>query len=526
MIENIDLSMVDWARAQFTLTAMYHWLFVPITLGLSFVIAIMETIYIRTGNEEWKRITKFWMKLFGINFAIGIATGIIMEFQFGTNWSNYSWFVGDIFGAPLAIEGIMAFFMESTFIAIMFFGWNKVSKKFHLTSTWLVAIGSNLSALWILVANAWMQNPVGMHFNPDTARSEMLDFWQVLLSPVAQNKFLHTIFSSYIVACLFVVAISSWFLLKNRNILLAKRSIVIAATFGLIASFFTAFTGDGSAYQVAQLQPTKLAAMEGLYQGKTNAGLVSIGILNPSKKTDNNEDPFIFKIEIPKMLSLLGYRNADAFVPGMNDLVNGNAENHILSAEDKIAKGKVAIEALKVYKDAKKADELSQNKETKIINNSIVADSALKVFESNYKYLGYGYLNDPKSILPNVPMTFYSFHIMVILGTFFIFFLFIILFLVIKDKLSSKKFWLRLGIWSFPLAFIASMSGWIVTEVGRQPWAIQDILPTAIATSNIDASAVQITFFLFAILFTTLLIAEIRIMLKAIKSESKGGTNV
>jgi len=182
MIENVDLTLVDWSRAQFALTAIYHWLFVPLTLGLSFIIAIMETIYVRTGNEEWKRITRFWMTLFGINFAIGVATGIILEFEFGTNWSNYSWFVGDIFGAPLAIEGILAFFLESTFVAVMFFGWNKVSKRFHLTSTWLVAVGSNLSALWILVANAWMQNPVGMVFNPETARNEMVNFWAILFN--------------------------------------------------------------------------------------------------------------------------------------------------------------------------------------------------------------------------------------------------------------------------------------------------------------------------------------------------------
>lgn len=514
MNEYIDLSLVDWSRAQFTLTAIYHWLFVPLTLGLTFLIAFMETIYVRTGNEEWKRITKFWMKLFGINFAIGVATGIIMEFEFGTNWSNYSWFVGDIFGAPLAIEGIMAFFLESTFIAIMFFGWNKVSKKFHLASSWLVAIGSNLSALWILVANAWMQNPVGMHFNADTARSEMLDFWQVLLSPVAVNKFLHTIFSSYIVASLFVLAVSGWFLLKKREILLAKRSMLIAATFGLIASLVTAVTGDGSAYNVAQKQPAKLAAMEGLYQGTEGAGLTLFGTLDPDKEIGDDKDPFLFKMEIPRMLSILGQRNGDAFVPGINDLVNGNADHTILSAEEKISRGKVAISALTAYKDAK------------TMSNTAVADSALKVFEKNYSYLGYGYLNDPKSIIPNVPMTFYSFHIMVILGFYFIAFFLLIIFLLIKKKIEEKRFWLRLGIGSFPLAFIASVSGWIVAEVGRQPWAIQDLLPTAIATSNLDASAVQITFFLFAALFTVLLIAEIKIMITQIKSGPKGGSHV
>ncbi|HUX55110.1 MAG TPA: cytochrome ubiquinol oxidase subunit I, partial [Williamwhitmania sp.] len=323
MIENIDLSVVDWSRAQFALTAIYHWIFVPLTLGLAFIVAIMETIYVRTGSEDWKKATKFWMTLFGINFAIGVATGIILEFEFGTNWSNYSWFVGDIFGAPLAIEGIMAFFMESTFIAVMFFGWNKVSKKFHLASSWLTAIGANISALWILVANAWMQYPAGMAFNPDTARNEMVNFWDVLFSPVAINKFMHTITSGYVLASLFVLGVSAWYLLKGREILMAKRSIVVAGVFGLLSSLFLAFTGDGSAYQVAQKQPMKLAAMEGLYTGKTNAGLVAFGILTPGKKYNDSTSAFAFKIEIPKLLSMLSYRDVNAFVPGVKDVVNG-----------------------------------------------------------------------------------------------------------------------------------------------------------------------------------------------------------
>ncbi len=244
MIENFDLSLVDWSRAQFALTAIYHWFFVPLTLGLSFIIAIMETLYVKTGNEEWKRTTKFWMTLFGINFAIGVATGIILEFEFGTNWSNYSWFVGDIFGAPLAIEGILAFFLESTFVAVMFFGWNKVSKRFHLISTWLVAVGASLSALWILVANAWMQNPVGMVFNPETARNEMINFWAVLFNPVAVDKFMHTITSGFLLGSIFVIGVSSFYLLKKREEWLAKRSILIAGIFGFLSSLTVVLTGD------------------------------------------------------------------------------------------------------------------------------------------------------------------------------------------------------------------------------------------------------------------------------------------
>jgi cytochrome bd ubiquinol oxidase subunit I len=513
MIAYVDAATVDWSRAQFALTALYHWLFVPITLGLSFIIAMMETIYVRTGNEEWKRITKFWMKLFGINFAIGVATGLIMEFEFGTNWSNYSWFVGDIFGAPLAIEGIFAFFLESTFIAIMFFGWEKISKKTHLLSTWLVAFGASLSALWILVANAWMQYPVGMHFNPDTARSEMLNFWEVLLSPVAVNKFLHTISSTYVIGAMFVICVSSWFLIKKREVLFAKRSMVVAAVFGLVFSVFNAATGDGSAYHVAQKQPAKLAAMEGLYQGTTGAGLIVVGVPKSGAGSGDGDD-FHFKIEIPKMLSLLGYRDKDAFVPGVNDLIHGNTEHNIMGAGEKIEIGKTVIAALDGYRTAKKQGDMA------------TADSLLTYFQANYNYMGYGHIQKPEDIIPHVPMNFYSFHIMVLLGGLFILVLAGLLFFLLRDRLENKKWFLRLCMLMFPLAMIASMAGWIVAEVGRQPWAIQDLLPVRVATTHIDATSVMVTFILFAVLFTTLLIAEIKIMLTAIKSGPKGGSNV
>ncbi|HBX51491.1 MAG: cytochrome C oxidase subunit II [Bacteroidetes bacterium GWF2_33_38] len=513
-MNEIDISLVDWSRAQFALTAIYHWLFVPLTLGLSFMLAIMETIYVKTGDEGWKKIVKFWMTLFGINFAIGVSTGIILEFEFGTNWSNYSWLVGDIFGAPLAIEGIMAFFMESTFIAIMFFGWNKVSKKFHLLSTWLVAIGSNLSALWILVANAWMQSPVGMKFNPDSARSEMQNFWEVLFSPMAINKFLHTVSSSYVVAALFVIGVSAWYILKKRNILFAKKSIVVGATFGLLASIFVAVTGDGSAYEVAQKQPAKLAAMEGLYDGQKGAGLIMVGMLNHDKEVGDQNDAYHFKIEIPKMLSLLGYRNADAFVPGINDLVYGNSEQGIISTQEKIEKGKIAITALAEYKKAKEQGDI------------VLAQNHKTTLEQNYKYIGYGYLDSPESIVPNVPLTFYSFHIMVALGFFFIALFAFILFMMFKNKLENKKWLLRLALWSIPLGYLASELGWVVAEVGRQPWAIQDMLPVNVATTHIDVTSVQITFWLFATLFSILLIAELRILTKQIKIGPKGGENV
>lgn len=513
--------VVDWSRAQFALTAMYHWLFVPLTLGLSFMIAFMETKYYRTGDEFWKRTTKFWMKLFGVNFAVGVATGLILEFEFGTNWSNYSYFVGDIFGAPLAIEGIMAFFMESTFIAVMFFGWNKVSKGFHLASTWLTAFGASLSALWILVANAWMQSPVGMEFNPITARNEMASFWEVLLSPVALNKFTHTVSSGFVLAAVFVVGVSAWFLLKNREIKMARQSIKIAAIFGVFSSLAVIYTGDGSAVQVARVQPMKLAAMEGLYTGTTNAGLVGIGVLKEHETPTAREDgDFHFRLEIPSMLSILSYRDADAFVAGIDDLVKGNPEYGILSTEEKMERGKIAIatfaELQAAHKNGQKAE----------------ADSLLALFRSPefkrdyFSYFGYGYFKNPHEVVPNVPLTFYSFRIMVILGTWFIL-LFAVWWWIIRREEKKpetenriNRLWLHISVWSIALAYIASQAGWVVAEVGRQPWTIQDLLPTVAAVSRIEAGAVMGTFWLFAALFTTLLAAEVTIMIKQIK---KGG---
>ena len=349
------LQTVDWSRAQFALTAIYHWLFVPLTLGLGVLIALMETIYYRTGDAFWKRTTRFWMRLFGINFAIGVATGLILEFEFGTNWSNYSHFVGDIFGAPLAIEGIMAFFLESTFIAVMFFGWEKVSRGFHLTATWLTAIGANLSAWWILVANSWMQYPVGCTFNPESVRNEMTSFWEVAFSPVAVNKFSHTVTSSFTLAALFVVGVSAWYLLKRRERRLATRSIAIASLFGLAAALVTAFTGDRSGAIVARVQPMKLAAMEALYDGEQGAPLTAVGILRPTQGRTSADEAFYFRIDIPKLLSIMSFRDAEAYVAGINDLLDGNAEQGILPATEKIARGRVAIEELTRYRAARES---------------------------------------------------------------------------------------------------------------------------------------------------------------------------
>lgn len=504
MIAPIDLSQVHWARAQFALTAMFHWIFVPLTLGLSFLLAFFETLYVKTGKEEWKRITRFWMKLFAVNFAIGVATGLILEFEFGTNWSNYSWMVGDIFGAPLAAEGIFAFFIEATFFAVMFFGWGRVSKRFHLLSTWMVALGSNLSALWILVANGWMQYPTGMSFNADRARFEMQDFWHVLFSPVAISKFTHATSSGFLLASLFVVAVSSWFLLKKRHLALAKKSIVVACVFGLLSSGFVAFTGDSSAYNVSKLQPMKLAALEGLYDGDTGCALCAMGVLRPGMKPGEHESPYRFSIKIPYLLSVLANRNPQSFVPGINDLVYGDPEHGVLGVSAKMIRGRNALTELAAYKKAEKGGDRA------------AAATALKDFNGNRQYLGYGYLQNPEEAVPPVALPFYSFRLMVILGLLFPLLFLLFLLFTWRDTIDGKKWLLRLGVAGLFLGYVASEAGWIVAEVGRQPWAIEGLLPVDVASTGLAAGTVQATFFVFLILFTTLLIAEVRIMLKQI----------
>ena len=506
-------TVVDWSRAQFALTAIYHWLFVPLTLGLGVIVAVMETIYYRTHDEKWKRITKFWMTLFGVNFAIGVATGIILEFQFGTNWSNYSWFVGDIFGAPLAIEGIMAFFMEATFVAIMFFGWNKVSKGMHLAATWLTSLGTMLSALWILVANAWMQHPIGMRFNIDTVRNEMDDFWAVVFSPVAINKFFHSVTAGWVLGGLFVLAVSAWFLLKKRNQEMALKSMKVGGWIGLIGILMTIYTGDGSAYQVAQKQPMKLAAMEGLYNGGTHQSIVAVGILNPEKKSfADAEDPFLFAVRIPKVLSFLATRHVDGYVPGVADIIEGGykevrkgKEIVALPASEKIARGTQAIEGLSAYKAAQKSGDTDAMR------------LAQKQLEENYEYFGYGYITDMNQLVPNVPLTFYAFHIMVLLGGYFLLLFLVVLWLEKKNKLQQQKWLLWACLLTLPLGYLCLETGWVVAEVGRQPWVIQDIMPTFAAISRIGTGAVQTTFWMFAVIFTVLLIADIGIMCNQIK---------
>ena len=538
---NIDPGTIDWSRAQFALTAIYHWLFVPLTLGLAVIMGIAETIYYRKRTDFWKKTAQFWQKLFGVNFAMGVATGIMLEFEFGTNWSNYSWFVGDIFGAPLAVEGIVAFFMESTFVAVMFFGWKKVSAGFHLASTWLTGLGATISAWWILVANAWMQYPVGCAFNPDTMRNEMTSFLEVALSPFAIDKFCHTVISSWIIGAVFVVAVCCWYLLKKRETQMAVQSMKIAVIVGLIASIGAAATGHKSGQAVAQVQPMKLAAMEALYQGGTEQGLTMISLVSPFEEPTlqeimtGKEPPM--KIDMPYGLSMMATNKPDGYVPGIKELLEGGWTNPVTgevepSADEKIERGKMAIQALADYREAKAT---GASEET--------LDSYLSILNDNMKYFGYGYVRDKADLIPSVPINFWAFRTMVGLGCLFIAFFAMLLLLLFKVPLVSmfsRRLFAAVGLlpeteadkhdpstlpcwlcWAaialVPLAYIASESGWLVAEFGRQPWTIQDMLPTWAAVSDLHSSSVMITFILFLILFTTMLAVEISILLKQIK---------
>ena len=506
-------TLVEWSRWQFAMTAIYHYMFVPLTLGLSFLLAIMETMWVRTGKAEWLNATKFWMKLFAINFAIGIATGLILEFQFGSNWSNYSWFVGDIFGAPLAIEGLFAFFLEATFFAVMFFGWNRVSRRFHLVSTWMVFIGSNISALWILVANAWMQNPVGMEFNPMTARNEMSDFWAVLLSPTAMSKFFHTVTSAYTLSACFVVGVSAWFILKKRHFEFARKSILLASVFGFLSIIATIFTGDTSAQDVTRTQPMKLAAMEGLNEGGKGAPFTLIGLTCTDPQLPSESMKTVkYGITIPKLLSFLGYHDFDAYVPGIQNIMDGYTSEDgkvYPSIEQRMANGRLAIDALKTYKQAVKD------------KNDALASQSLQTLRANFRDFGYGYLSSPYDTIPPVPLVFYSFRLMVGLGMLFVLLFICSWWYAKKRKFEKFKFIPYLAIACVPLAYIASQCGWIVAEVGRQPWVVQNLMPTNVAITRIASGWVVTTFWMFAILFTLLLIAEIGIMFTQIRKGVK-----
>lgn len=498
-------ALVDLSRLQFAITAMYHFIFVPLTLGMTWLLVIMETIYVMTGKEIYKDMTKFWGKLFGINFAIGVTTGLTMEFQFGTNWAYYSHYVGDIFGTPLAIEGLMAFFLESTFIGMFFFAWDRVSKKQHLLFTVLVAIGSNLSALWILVANGWMQNPVGTVFNPVTMRMEMDSFASVLFNPVAQAKFFHTVCSGYVTASVFVLGISSFYLLKKRDLPFARRSFKIASIFGLFAVIALIIMGDESGVQVYKVQKSKLAAIEGIWQTeKAPAGWSLIAI--PDQATHSNS----FDIKIPYVASLIITRSLHEDIQGVDQIVAQNKE--------KIIRGQQELIQLEQFR---------QNPHDTALAQQIQANSA----DIGYGLLLKKYTNDvanatPEMIeqaaqdtVPTVWPLFYSFRLMVALG-----FSFFLLFAVAttcslgsRNSFETKTWLLKWSLWWIPTPWLACWAGWFVAEYGRQPWTIYEILPTYQSVSSLTSGELAFSLTGFITIYTLLFIVEVWLMFKYAK---------
>ncbi|ERM01248.1 cytochrome BD oxidase subunit I [Brucella intermedia 229E] len=508
----MELDIVSLSRLQFAITALYHFLFVPLTLGLSVLLAIMETVYVMTGRLIWRQMTKFWGTLFGINFVMGVATGIVMEFQFGMNWSYYSHYVGDIFGAPLAIEGLMAFFLEATFVGLFFFGWDRLSKVGHLMATYAVAAGSNFSALWILIANGWMQNPVGSAFNPETMRMEISDFFAVLMNPVAQAKFVHTVSAGYVTAAIFVLGISAWYLLKGRSVELAKRSITIAASFGLAASLSVVVLGDESGYLANEHQKMKIAAIEAMWETEPAPAPFTVFGFPPNQEARETH----FAVRIPWVMGLIGTRSLTTPpIQGINDLVQ-NAENHIRN-------GIVAYDALQKIRAAG--------------DTNAVPQEVKDVFADNSQWMGYAlllkrYVDDPRQAtdaqitqaandtVPGVlPPLFWAFRIMVGIGFFLILLTGTFFVLSARRKLDRYPFLLRVAVFAIPLPWIAAEMGWIVAEFGRQPWVIEGILPTAVGVSNLGgASTVLLTILGFVAIYTVLFIIEMGLMIRAIKA--------
>lgn len=503
--------LVDLSRLQFAATAMYHFLFVPLTLGMTWLLVIMESVYVMTGKRIYQDMTRFWGKLFGINFALGVTTGITLEFQFGTNWAYYSHYVGDIFGAPLAIEGLMAFFLESTFIGLFFFGWERLSRRQHLLVTILMAVGTNLSALWILVANGWMQNPVGAEFSYTTMRMEMVDFWAVLFNPDAQAKFVHTVSAGYVTGAMFVLAISAWYLLKGRDVEFAAKSFRIAAAFGFASACSVIVLGDESGYTVGEAQQTKLAAMEAMWETEAApAGLKLIAGINEAEMKND------WEVEIPWLLGLIGTRSVDRELPGIREIREKNRERIVSGIE-----AVVALEGLRRKPD----------------------DTALQAkFEQHKADLGFGLLLrkyvtamdqvTPEHIeravgdtIPRVAPLFWTFRIMVALGfAFFALFAFA-LWYSIKGNFARKGWLLRWALWFLPMPWIASEMGWFVAEYGRQPWTIYGVLPTHLSVSTLTVESLYGSLAGFVGFYTLLLVVEMYLMVKfARKGPSTLGT--
>jgi len=504
----IDLTVVDLSRLQFALTALYHFLFVPLTLGLGLLLAIMESVYVMTGREIWKRMTRFWGVLFGINFAMGVATGITMEFQFGTNWAYYSHYVGDIFGAPLAIEGLMAFFLESSFIGLFFFGWDRLSRLGHLMVTWLVAIGANLSALWILIANGWMQNPVGAVFNPETMRMEISSFSDVIFNPVAQAKFVHTVSAGYVTGAMFVLSVSAWYLIRGRERAFFRRSMTVAASFGLASALSVVVLGDESGYVATEHQQMKIASIESMWHTEpAPASFTVFGL--PDTDTHSTD----YALRVPWALGLIATRSTDERIPGITDLVD--------RADGRIRSGALAVDALAT---------LRRNPDD---------EQARMTFEAHKEDLGYGlllkrYTAEPseatqaqidkaaRDLIPNVPVLFWTFRVMVGLGFFFIALFGVAFYLASRRRLERHPLFLRVALWSLPLPWIAAELGWIVAEYGRQPWAIEGILPTFLGASSVSAGQVVFSLGGFILFYTTLAIVDVYLMVRTIRRGPEG----
>ena len=495
------LELVDLSRLQFAATAMYHFLFVPLTLGLSWILVIMESAYVMTGKEIYRDMTRFWGKLFGINFAMGVTTGITMEFQFGTNWSYYSHYVGDIFGVPLAIEGLMAFFLESTFVGLFFFGWERLSKRQHLLVTFLVALGSNLSALWILIANGWMQNPVAAVFNEATMRMELTSIAELIFNPVAQVKFVHTVAAGYVTGSLFVLGISSYYLLRGRDRAFAQRSFAIAAGFGLASSLSVIVLGDESGYVTGDVQRMKLAAIESEWHTeKPPASFTIFGW--PDEKTETTD----YALRIPYVMGLIATRSTDTPVEGIVDLRNANRK--------RIESGMLAYGALQDIKHGTATPQTRQ------------------VFEQHKNDLGYGlllkkYTDNPAlataqqidraaaDTVPGIAPMFWSFRVMVGLGFFFLFLFGAAFYLSASRHSWDRRPWLlKLALYSIPLPWLAAEFGWFVAEFGRQPWTISGILPTFLSTSSLSSGDLYFSLAGFIGFYTLLLIVELYLMFK------------
>jgi len=496
----IEQSVVELSRLQFALTAMYHFLFVPLTLGLSFILVIMETVYVMTGREVYKDMTRFWGKLFGINFALGVTTGITMEFQFGTNWAYYSHYVGDVFGAPLAIEGLMAFFLESTFIGLFFFGWDRLSKRKHLMVTFFTAIGSNLSALWILIANAWMQNPVGAEFNFETMRMEMSNFGALLFNPVAQVKFVHTVAAGYVTGSMFVLGISAYYLLKGRDLAFAQRSFAIAAAFGLASVLSVIVLGDESGYEIGDVQKTKLAAIEAEWDTQpAPAGFTLFGFPNSTTQTTD------YAIKVPYVLGLIATRSTDQTITGIKDLITEH--------EQRIRNGIGAYGLLQKLRSGKytEADKQAFNK----VKDDLGYGLLLKRYTPNVVDATEAQIQQAaRDTIPKVAPLFWSFRVMVACG-FLMLFIFAASFYYCAKRLAGKKPWLlKLALWAIPLPWIAAELGWVVAEYGRQPWSIGEVLPTYLSTSTLQRGDLWFSIAGFIGFYTLLLIVEMYLMFR------------